>query len=80
MLIILMLRSGCFGCLELPSQHLTSLKAVLNMPTNGTFFPYERRVPLLIIELEEHEKYRYVIFDIEDPTSVAVEIQKHMKQ
>lgn len=40
------------------------------------FLSYERRVPLLIIELKGHEKYRYAIFDIDDPTSVAAEIRK----
>jgi len=44
------------------------------------FLSYERRVPLLIIELEGHEKYRYVIFNIDDPTSAAAEIRKHTKR
>jgi hypothetical protein len=29
--------------------------------------------------LEGHEKYRYVIFEIDDPVSVASEIRKHMR-
>jgi hypothetical protein len=43
------------------------------------FLSYEKRVPLVIIELEGHEKYRYVIFEIDDPVSVASEIRKHMR-
>ena len=59
MLTILMLHNGCFVCLE--HQFLLSifLKEVLNMLTNGTF-SYENRVPLVMIELEGHEKYKYI--------------------
>lgn len=42
------------------------------------FLSYENRVPLLIIELEGHEKYNYVIFEIDDPTGVASEIRKRI--
>ncbi|ABO66151.1 MULTISPECIES: hypothetical protein [Anoxybacillaceae] len=44
------------------------------------FLSYENRVPLLIIELEGHEKYNYAIFEIDDPTSVASEIRKRIRE
>lgn len=42
------------------------------------FLSYERPVPLVIIELEGHKKYSYVIFEIKDPTSVAAEIRRRI--
>lgn len=44
------------------------------------FLSYENRVPMLIIELEEHEKYKYVIFEIDDPTDVASHIRKRIRE
>jgi hypothetical protein len=41
------------------------------------FLSYEHRGPHLIIELEEHEHYHYVIFDIENPEENVAEILKH---
>ncbi|MGG0792473.1 hypothetical protein ABE137_00300 [Brevibacillus laterosporus] len=43
------------------------------------FLSYERREPLLIIELEGHEKYKYVIFEIDDPSNVASDIRKRIR-
>ncbi|MDM5189099.1 hypothetical protein QUF99_17835 [Bacillus sp. DX4.1] len=43
------------------------------------FLSYEKRVPLVIIELEEHKKYKYVIFETDDPSSVASDIRKHIR-
>jgi hypothetical protein len=43
------------------------------------FLSYERREPLVIMELQGHEKYHYVIFQIEDPVSVAAEIRKRIR-
>lgn len=42
------------------------------------FLSYESRIPLLHIELEGHEKYHYVIVEINDPTGVASDIRRHM--
>ncbi|MGJ7919136.1 hypothetical protein [Neobacillus sp. LXY-4] len=44
------------------------------------FLSYENKVPLLIIELDGHEKYNYVIFEIDNPTNVAFEIRKHLRE
>jgi hypothetical protein len=44
------------------------------------FLSYENRVPLLIMELEGHEKYKYVIFEIDDPAAVASEIRKRISE
>jgi hypothetical protein len=42
------------------------------------FLSYENRVPLVMIELEGHEKYKYVVFEIDNPTKVASDIRKRM--
>jgi hypothetical protein len=44
------------------------------------FLSYENRVPLVIIELEGHEKYKYVIFEIDDPVRVASDIRKCIRE
>ncbi|PYI56904.1 hypothetical protein [Paenibacillus flagellatus] len=44
------------------------------------FLSYESRVPLLIMELEGHDKYRYVIFQVDNPTGVASEIRKRIRE
>ncbi|WJX02511.1 hypothetical protein [Priestia aryabhattai] len=43
------------------------------------FLSYENRVPLVMIELEGHERYKYVFFEIDDPTSVAADIKKRIR-
>ncbi len=43
------------------------------------FLSYENRVPLVMIELEGHEKYKYVFFEIDNPTKIAADIRKHIK-
>ncbi|WP_141432284.1 hypothetical protein [Bacillus sp. 03113] len=43
------------------------------------FLSYENRVTLVMIELEGYEKYIYVFFEIDDPTKVATDIRKHIK-
>ena len=43
------------------------------------FLSYERHEPLIIIELEGHKKYQYVIFQMENPTEVASQIRKHLR-
>ncbi|KAA9021767.1 hypothetical protein [Niallia endozanthoxylica] len=42
------------------------------------FLSYERVQPLIFIELEGHKKFRYVIFQMEKPTSVAAEIRRRV--
>lgn len=42
------------------------------------FLSYDKSVPLVIIELEGHPKYRYVIFAIDDPTGTAAELRRRM--
>lgn len=44
------------------------------------FLSYGKKVPLVIIELEGHEKYRYVIFEMDDPTGAASEIRKKWRE
>lgn len=43
------------------------------------FLSYGGQVPLVNIELEGHEKYRYVIFQVENPTKVAAEIRRYIR-
>lgn len=42
------------------------------------FLSYEGIQPLIIIELDGHEKYKYVIFQIDNPTDVAAQIRRHL--
>lgn len=42
------------------------------------FLSYERKEPLVIIELDGHKKYSYVIFAIDDPTETAAEIRRKL--
>lgn len=42
------------------------------------FLSYERKEPLVIIELDGHKKYSYVIFAINDPTETAAEIRRKL--
>ncbi len=44
------------------------------------FLSYERREPLVIIELEGHKKYNYVIFQIDHPHEVASELRVRSKK
>ena len=44
------------------------------------FLSFGGRVPLVIIELEGHEKYNYVIFQCENPTRTASEIRIHLRE
>ncbi|GAB6462526.1 hypothetical protein OCF10_13720 [Bacillus cereus] len=44
------------------------------------FLSYENRVPLVMIELEGHEKYKYVYFEIDDPTRIAANIREHISK
>ncbi|PEY30009.1 hypothetical protein CN354_26210 [Bacillus cereus] len=43
------------------------------------FLSYENRVPLVMIELEGHEKYNYVFFEMDNPTNIAAEIRKRIR-
>lgn len=43
------------------------------------FLSYERREPLLIIELQGHEKYKFIIVQVENPTNVAAEVRGRLK-
>jgi hypothetical protein len=44
------------------------------------FLSYEHRVPLVIIELEGHKKYKYVIVEMNDPTDTAAEIRRRIRK
>jgi len=44
------------------------------------FLSYEHRVPLVIIELEGHKKYKYVIVKMNDPTDTAAEIRRRIRK
>lgn len=43
------------------------------------FLSYEKREPLVILELEGHEKYTYVIFQIDHPSEVASALSKRIR-
>lgn len=43
------------------------------------FLSYERREPLVIIKLNGHKKYKYVIFQIHNPTDVASDLRKRLR-
>ena len=43
------------------------------------FLSYGGRVPLVIIELDGHKKYKYVIFQIDNPTKIASEIRMRLR-
>ncbi|MEC2078487.1 hypothetical protein [Metabacillus fastidiosus] len=42
------------------------------------FLSYEGIQPLIIMELDGHEKYKYIIFQIDNPTDVAAKIRRHL--
>ena len=43
------------------------------------FLSYGGRVPLVIIELDGHKKYKYVIFQIDNPTKIVSEIWMRLR-
>lgn len=43
------------------------------------FLSYEQPEALIIVELNGHEKYRYVIFQIENPRQVAAELRQRIR-
>ncbi|WP_456363497.1 hypothetical protein [Priestia aryabhattai] len=44
------------------------------------FLSYEKKKPVVIIELEGHKKYRYVVFETENPDQLVVEIKEKLKE
>lgn len=42
------------------------------------FLSFERREPLVHIELEGHEQYKYVIFQTDNPTETASNIRRRL--
>ncbi|PWW28286.1 hypothetical protein DFO73_106102 [Cytobacillus oceanisediminis] len=44
------------------------------------FLSYERREPLMIIGLEGHVKYNYVIFQIDLATKLAAEVRRRINE
>ncbi|PGY08365.1 hypothetical protein [Bacillus sp. AFS031507] len=44
------------------------------------FLSCEHRVPLVHLELEDFGKYKYVIFEIENPRSVLIELRKKLRE
>lgn len=44
------------------------------------FLSYERREPLMIIGLEGHVKYNYVIFQIHQATKLAAEVRRRINE
>lgn len=44
------------------------------------FLSYEGFGPLVVIELNGHKKYRYLIFRIDYPTKVAAELRRRKNQ
>ncbi|MGC4376737.1 hypothetical protein WD019_07365 [Fictibacillus sp. Mic-4] len=43
------------------------------------FLSYEHKGPHVILELAGHERYHYVIFEIDQPEEVVAEIRKHIQ-
>jgi hypothetical protein len=43
------------------------------------FLSFEKREPLVIIELEGHDRYKYVVFQTDNPTEVASELRKRIR-
>jgi hypothetical protein len=43
------------------------------------FLSYEKKESLVRIELEGHRKFKYVIFQIDNPTQIAAEIRKRIR-
>ncbi|WP_166246275.1 hypothetical protein [Paenibacillus turpanensis] len=43
------------------------------------FLSFHKKMPLLQLELNGHEKYRYVIVQLDDPTSMAAEIRRRVR-
>lgn len=67
--------------LRMPGTSLSALnifEGSFKYANEWYFLSYESKVPLLIMELEGHEKYNYVICEIDDPTSIAAEIRKRI--
>lgn len=44
------------------------------------FLSYEHKVPLIHLELEGYGKYQYVIFEIENPRAVLIELRKRIRE
>ncbi|MDR5046793.1 hypothetical protein ACTFRP_29605 [Bacillus cereus group sp. MYBK234-1] len=68
--------------LRMPGTSISSLNIIegsFKYADEWYFLSYENRVPLVMIELECHEKYKYVFFEINDPTKIAADIRKHIK-
>ncbi len=68
--------------LRMPGTSISSLNIIegsFKYADEWYFLSYENRVPLVMIELEGHEKYKYVFFEINDPTKIASDIRKHIK-
>jgi len=42
------------------------------------FLSYERKVPLVILELKGHPRYNFVIFETADPTTTVAELNKRL--
>lgn len=47
---------------------------------NWYFLSYEKKKPVVIIELEGYKKYRYVVFETDNPNQLVVEIKKKLKE
>lgn len=43
------------------------------------FLSFEHKVPLVHFELENFGKYKYVIFEIENPRAVMIELRKKLR-
>lgn len=44
------------------------------------FLSFEKKVPLVQIELEGHKKYKYVIFEIDNPKEIAAELRRKIRE
>ncbi len=44
------------------------------------FLSYEHKVPLIHLELEDYGIYKYVIFEMENPREVMIELRKKLRE
>lgn len=68
--------------LRMPETSISSLnifEGSFKYADEWCFLSYENRVPPVMIELEGHEKYKYVVFEIDNPAKVVADIRKHMR-
>lgn len=44
------------------------------------FLSYKGRKPVVMIETDGHDRYKYVIFEMDNPTEVAAELRRRVRE